>query len=78
MAGLIAPLNGLLNFEAQFNQSANNIARASLPASSGVQDSVDLSTAAVSLMQSRNSFEANTKVIQVVDEMDKTLVNSAG
>jgi flagellar hook protein FlgE len=39
---------------------------------------VDLSAAAVALMQSKNSFDANTKVIQTVDEMDQTLINTIG
>jgi flagellar hook protein FlgE len=39
---------------------------------------VDLSAAAVALIQSRNNFEANSKVIQVADEMEKTLVGAVG
>ena len=77
MPGFAAPLNGLLRSETQFNQAANNIARATLP-TSGSKDAVDLSAAAVALIQSRNSFDANTKVIKSVDEMDKTLINTIG
>jgi len=75
MIGLIQPLDGLQHSAAQFNQAAGNIARATLPSSTS-QDSVDLSTAAVSMIQARNSFDANTKVIKAVDEMDKTLINA--
>jgi flagellar hook-associated protein FlgK len=32
----------------------------------------------VALIQSRNSFEANTKVIKVADEMQKTLLDAVG
>jgi flagellar hook protein FlgE len=39
---------------------------------------VELSTAAVSMAQAKNSFEANTKVFKTVDEMDKTLINAVG
>ena len=49
-----------------------------LQSGSGQGDQVDLSTEAVALIQSRNSFEANTKVIQIADEMDKTLLNAVG
>jgi flagellar hook protein FlgE len=77
MIGLIQPLNGLLHSAAQFNQAASNITRATLPTSSG-QDTVELSTAAVSMAQAKNSFEANTKVFKTVDEMDKTLINAVG
>ena len=77
MIGLIQPLNGLLHSAAQFNQAASNITRATLPTSSD-QDTVELSTAAVSMAQAKNSFEANTKVFKTVDEMDKTLINAVG
>ncbi|MGD0302813.1 MAG: flagellar basal body rod C-terminal domain-containing protein [Bryobacteraceae bacterium] len=77
MIGLIQPLNGLLHSAAQFNQAASNITRATLPTSSG-QDTVELSTAAVSMAQAKNSFEANNKVFKTVDEMDKTLINAVG
>jgi flagellar hook protein FlgE len=77
MLGLLPPLEGLLHSAAQFNQAASNIARATLPGSGG-QDSVDLSTAAVALLQSRNSFDANTKVIKTVDDMNQTLINMMG
>jgi flagellar hook protein FlgE len=41
-------------------------------------DVVDLSTSMVSLLQSRNSFDANTKVFKVADEMQKSLLNVIG
>jgi flagellar hook protein FlgE len=37
-----------------------------------------LSAAAVALMQSRNSFEANTKLIKVADQMDQALLDMIG
>ena len=77
MLGLIQPLDGLQSSAAQFNQAANNVVRATLPNSSGL-DTVSLSSAAVSMTQAKNSFEANTKVFKTVDEMDKTLINVMG
>jgi len=77
MSGLIPPLTGLQNSLAQFNQAASTIARAALPASNS-PDIVDLSAAAVALLQSRNSFEANTKVVKAVDQMDQALLNMIG
>jgi flagellar basal body rod protein FlgG len=77
MLGLIQPLNGLQQSAAQFDQAASNVVRATLPTSSG-QDTVSLSTAAVSMSQAKNSFDANTKVFKTVDEMDQTLINAIG
>lgn len=77
MLGLQAALDGLTKSTAQFDQAAHQIARASLPPSAS-SDSVDLSTAAVALLQARNSFEANTKVIKVFDETEKALIDTVG
>jgi flagellar hook protein FlgE len=77
MIGFTAAANGIQNSLAQFNQAADNVVRAALPAQN-VHDSVDLSTAAVSLLQAKNSFDANTKVFKTVDELDKTLLNAIG
>lgn len=77
MLGLLPALGGLTHSAAEFNQAARQMVRASLPASGG-SDTVDLSTAAIALLQSRNSFEANTKVVKVADEMDKTLIDMVG
>ena len=77
MLGPTPPLEGLQNSAAQFNQAANNVVKATLPPQRG-QDTVDLSTAAVALMQSKNSFDANTKVIKVENSMDQTLMDTLG
>jgi flagellar basal body rod protein FlgG len=77
MLGLIQPLEALQHSAAQFNQAASNFVRATLPSSNG-QDTVNLSTAAVAMMQARNSFDANTKVVETTDDMDKTLLNAIG
>jgi|HubBroStandDraft_3_1064219.scaffolds.fasta_scaffold54565_2 hypothetical protein len=79
MLGLTPSVNGLQNSLAQFDQAANNFTRATEPTpTSGGQDSVDLSTAAVAVVQARNSFDANTKVVETMNEMTKTLINTIG
>ena len=77
MVGLTNALQGLTRSEAQFNGVADKIAR--LPLSQfGQGDQVDLSAEAVALLQAKNSFEANTKVVQVADQMEQTLLNMTG
>lgn len=73
-------LQGLSSAQAQFDTAASQIARAPLadlnPGPAG--DQVGLSTAAVALLQSRNNFEANVKVLKTSDEMQQTLINMIG
>jgi flagellar hook protein FlgE len=73
-SGLLTALDGLRNSSAQFDQAARKMVRASLPPA----DTVDLSTAAVALLQSRNNFEANIKMFQVADEMEQSLISAIG
>jgi flagellar hook protein FlgE len=73
MVGLTSALDGLARSEAQFNQAARNIARATLAAGA---DTVDLSTAAVALLTARNNFEANTQMIKITNELEQTLINT--
>lgn len=77
MTGLMPPLTGLLHSVDQFNRAASNIAKVTVPGSGG-QDITGLSAAAVALLQSRNSFDANTRVIETADQMDETLINMIG
>jgi flagellar hook protein FlgE len=76
--GQTQALQGLQTSEAQFNQAASNIARAPFSSSAQQGDFVDLSTQAVALMQSYNSFDANIKVLKVDDQMTQTLLNVVG
>ncbi len=69
-------LQGLSRAENQLNQAAVDIARA--PVASSGEDVVDLSAAMVALLQSRNNFEANVKLLKTADEMDGTLLNIIG
>ena len=70
-------LAGMSRAETQLNHAAGDIARATTVSPPAV-DIVDLSTSMVSLLQSRNSFDANTKVFKVADEMQKSLLNVIG
>ncbi len=70
-------LEGMSRAETQLNQAAGDIARATTVSPTG-GDIVDLSTSMVALLQSRNSFEANTQVFKVADEIQKSLLNVTG
>ncbi len=77
--GMISSLQGIQRAETQFNQAAQNIARApSSTTSSPEGDIVDLSAQAVALIQAKNSFEANTAALKVGNEMTKSLLNAIG
>jgi len=77
MVGFTTSLKGLTNSEAQFNQAAHDIATAPVAAAAR-QDTVDLSTAAVAMLEAKNNFDANTKVIKIGDEMQQYLLNAIG
>lgn len=77
--GMTQSIQGMQRAETQFNQAAQNIADwpSSSPSSSAPQgDTVDLSAQAVALLQSKNSFEANTAALKVGDEMTQSLLKS--
>ena len=77
MIGFTTSLQGLASSEAQFNQAAQQIARMPEAAATG-QDTVDLSAAAVAMIQAKNNFDANTKAIKVGEQMDQYLLNAIG
>ena len=77
MVGLTSALEGINRSEAQFNRAADRIAQLP-PAQPAQSDQVDLSAEAVALIQSKNSFEANTNVLKVADELDRTLMDLMG
>ena len=68
---LSSALEGMSRAEMQLNKAAVDVARAPV-------DTVDLSAAMVALLESRNSFEANTKVFRVAADMQKSLLNLIG
>jgi flagellar hook protein FlgE len=80
--GMTESLQGIQRAETQFNQAAQNIANwpSSSPSSTSAPqgDTVDLSAQAVALLQSKNSFEANTAALKVGDEMTQSLLKSIG
>jgi len=80
MVALTQALQGISNAETQFNTAASQIARAPLAAlgPGAPADQVDLSTAAVALLQSRNSFDANIKVLKTADQMEQKLLDTVG
>jgi flagellar hook protein FlgE len=65
-------LGGLQNAETKFERSAARLTAAD------PSDTVDLSSAAVDLLSSRNEFEANIKVMQTADRMYKQTLNLFG
>jgi hypothetical protein len=66
------PLAGISRAEASFDRAASNIASFG---SDGGGDTVDLSAAAVALIQARNNVAANVKVAQVEDQMAKSMLS---
>ena len=67
-------LQGIESAGEQVNASARKIAAAG----SGSSDIVDLSTAAVEMMQAKNGYEANVNVMKTAQEMDKHLLDVLG
>ena len=79
--GMTSSLQGMQRALNQFNQAAENIAQwPSSPSTTSAPqgDTVDLSAQAVALIQSKNSFEANTTALKVADEMTQSLLKSIG
>ena len=68
MISLPSSLDGLHAAQVRFESAAKRIAA---PPS----DTTDLSGDAVALLESKNSFEANLKTLQVGDEMTKSTLN---
>ncbi len=80
MADFSIPAQGMSRASADFDRAASNIARASVPAQKSdlPQDTVDLSTAAVNLLQARNDYEANTRTFRVLGEMNRNVLDMVG
>jgi len=64
-------LGGMEKAQGSLEKAAARIAKAADPAG----DMVDLSTEMVSLMDARNQFQTNARVIHTGDDMQKTLLN---
>ncbi|HTQ55336.1 MAG TPA: flagellar basal body rod C-terminal domain-containing protein [Bryobacteraceae bacterium] len=66
-----AALSGLQRAETLVNQSAAQLAQASLSASG----QVSLSDSAVTLLAAKNGYQANLDSIKVADEMQKSTLS---
>jgi flagellar hook protein FlgE len=65
-------LGGMQNAAGSLEKSAGKIAKAADPATA---DAIDLSSEMVALLDARNQFRTNARVIQTADEMQKTTLN---
>lgn len=70
MVSFSAPLLGLDRAVSSLDRTASKVARLGF---SG--DSLDLGPEMVALIEARRSFEANTKVVKVEDEMTRSALN---
>lgn len=79
MIDFSTPLAGLDRAESKINQVASELAHAGT-ATTGAPggDTVDLSAEMVSLLQARNDYSGNLKIIQSEDDMNKSLLNVLG
>jgi flagellar basal body rod protein FlgC len=82
MEPLSIALAGLQAANTLFEQAAAGVVRAATPPASpdaaAGADTVDLSTAMVSLLQSRTSMEANVRAFQTADEMTQRVLDVLG
>jgi flagellar hook-associated protein FlgK len=74
MVGLNTPLEGLARAQTDFDQAAAKVAD-SFSVDAASQDQVSLSDAAVAMMQAGNDYQANLKSLQVVNDMQKSILN---
>jgi hypothetical protein len=71
-----APLEGLGRAQQQFESSAARIANPSFGAASApAADQIDLSAAAVAMLQARAAVEANLSVVRTADEMERATLD---
>jgi len=65
-------LGGIQSAETKFNRAAARVAQA------GTDDTVDLSTEAVNLLNAKDEFAANLKALEVGDDMTKQTLDMLG
>lgn len=70
MIDFSTPLSGMERASSEVNKVATKVAALGAPG-----DTVDLSTETVNLLQARNDFEANAKVVSAEDRMTKSLLD---
>ncbi len=71
MIDFSVPLAGLERATSSLNQTASRLAN-------GPADTVDLSAEIVALIEARNNYETNTRVIRNEDQMTKSLLSLLG
>jgi hypothetical protein len=67
-------LGGLDQALSHFENAAKQVG-APADVSGAGPDTVDLSTAAVSMLSARNEFAANIAVVKIADEMERNVLN---
>jgi flagellar hook protein FlgE len=80
MIDFTIPVAGLDRAAASLNQVAQKIAGIGGSSAHSINgsDTIDLSAAAVAMIEAKNSFQANTQVIRTGDQMTKALLNVLG
>ena len=76
--GQTQAVQGLQRSEAQFDRAAAHIAQLPFSSLAPQGDLVALSTQAVAVLESKDSFEANIQVLKVDNQMQHTLLNIVG
>ena len=74
MVGLTNAAEGVGRAEQQFNAAAERIARMPL-STPGPGDRVELSAAAAALLESKNNFEANTRMAKVIGDFEQASID---
>jgi len=81
MNAISIALAGLQGANAQFEQAAAGLilAAAPMPSPQGqAVDVVDLSSAAVAMLEARTSVQTNIRIVQSADEMNRTVLDVLG
>ena len=82
MTAIQSALEGMRKAETEIDTTASRFANrpfSAVPAAQNpAQDTVDLSTEMVSLLESRNDFAASVKVAHVADDIQKNTLNMLG
>jgi flagellar hook protein FlgE len=75
MSAIGLAVGGLERAQSSLEHVAGRLAKAT---SAAPDDSVDLSTEMVKLLQARNAFQSNVRAIETEDQMQKSAVNLLG
>jgi len=73
MTAIQNALAGMQDAESRLDTTASHIAR--IPFANSAQDTVDLSSEMVNLLEARTNFEANTKVVHVANEVQQSTLS---